>query len=189
FSPVAHNTGDPNLGFTLGAMYTLRWAPPGDRNKPGGVCPGDAGFNPGSSADRGYIDVGQGNGNSDLRDAVVNSSFFLDSPLAVGDLIDVVSGQKGVPSAVEERFNQDTDTTAATYSSYHGNGRRLLTVAVNDGSASPRIAGFALFFLHATPCGDKNTTPCCAEYVGPAVFGSRNRGAGGAGLYVVQLLL
>jgi hypothetical protein len=93
-----------------------------------------------------------------------------------------------VPSSVETRFSQDTDLTAATFATYQGNGRRLLTVAVNNGGASPTVVGFSLFFLRPVPCGTKNTTPCCAEYVGPAVLGSVRKGAGAAGLYAVQLI-
>jgi hypothetical protein len=188
FSPTAHNAADANFGYTAGNVYTLRWAPGGQRDKPGGSCAGDAGFDPGSSNDRGYLDVGQGSGASALRAAVVNNGFFLASPLTVGGLLTMYSGQESVPSSVETRFSQDIDVTAATFPDYHGNGRRLLTVAVNDGGNPPKVVGFSLFFLRPTPCGTKNTTPCCAEYVGPAVVGSTRKGAGTAGLYAVQLI-
>ncbi|HEY2016147.1 MAG TPA: pilus assembly protein TadG-related protein [Bryobacteraceae bacterium] len=187
FSPDAHNPADANFGYTPGGLYTLRWPPNGQLKKQG--CPGDSGFSPGGgSSDRGYIDIGQGNGNSALRDAVVDNNFHLAQPLQIGSPIDTVPGQKNVSSAIDERFGEDTDTSHATFSTYTGNGRRLLTVPVNDGSDAGLIVGFALFFLQPNACGDKNNSPCCAEYVGPAVKGSSRRGGGTAGLYGVQLV-
>lgn len=188
FSPDAHNVGDPDFGFSKGQLYTLRWAPPGQRTKESGSCPGDLNYDPNGSNDRGYIDVGQGNGNSGLRDAIVNNTYTLPNPLEVGTVLDEVSGQKSVTDAMNERFEQDNDKTAASFSAYHGNGRRLFTVAVNDGGSPAKVAGFALFFLPKEPCGDKNTSPCCGEYVGAAVLGSTHRGAGTPGLYAIQLV-
>ncbi len=189
FSPDAHSKTDPNFGFTAGQLYTLRWAPPGKRSKTSGSCPGDIGYDPGGgSDDRGYIDVGQGNSSSGLRDAIVNNTYSLPTPLEVGSTLDEVSGQKSVTDAMNERFGQDSDQTSTAFASYHGNGRRLFTVAVNDGGSPATILGFALFFLQPSPCGSGNTTPCCGEYVGAAVLGSRHRGAGTPGLYAVQLV-
>jgi Flp pilus assembly protein TadG len=188
FSPIAHVTSGADFGFTVGQQYTLRWPPPGKQGKTS--CPGDVGFTPPNSNWRGYIDVGQGNGNSGLREAIVNNTFSLPSPLEVGSVINEVNGQKSVTSSVNERFNQDTDLTAATFSAYHGNGRRLLTVAVNDGGSPAKVVGFAMFFLDPSPCGSGgNTNPCCAEYVGAAVLGSLHGGAGSPpGIYRVQLV-
>jgi hypothetical protein len=188
FSPAAHNVTDVNFGFTKGQLYTLRWAPGGQRDKPGGSCPGDTGWDPGGADERGYVDVGQGAGSSALRAAVVNNSFFLPTPFRVGTPITMYSGQDSVTSSMQTRFDQDTDVTAPTFASYAGNGRRLLTVAINDSGGSPKVAGFGLFFLQPVPCGTKNTTPCCAEYVGSAVEGSAHQGAGAPGLYSVQLI-
>ena len=188
FSPVAHDSAGTDFGFTRGLQYTLRWAPGGQRDKPGGSCPGDIGWDPGGSDERGYIDVGQGTGSSALRSAVVNNNFFLLSALHVGSPITMYSGQDSVTSSMDARYAQDTDVTALTFANYSGNGRRLLSVAVNDGAGSPAVVGFGLFFLPPVPCGTKNTTPCCAEYVGPAVIGSSHKGAGPAGLYAVQLI-
>lgn len=190
FSPDAHTPSDPNFGFTIGQQYTLKWAPPGQRDKPGGRCAGDATFNPGGgSSDRGYIDVGQGNGSSALHDAIVNNDYNLADPLTMGSVIDMVPGNKHVGPAVEERFNQDTDTTSATYSAYNGNGRRLLLVAVNNGGDPAQVVGFAGFFLPPNnPCVSSNKKPCCAEYVGPMVLSSQHKGAGSTtGLYRVKL--
>ncbi len=186
-SPIAHDTTDSDYGFSVGQLYTLRWAPSGARNKPDGNCAGDIGIDPGSSSDRGYVDVGQGTGASAVRNAVVNNSFFLPAPIEVGTVLSFLSGQQSVPTAMEERFGQDSDITSTGYSNYHGNGRRIVTVAVNAGPTA-RVVGFAAFFLHPKPCGTSNTSPCCAEYIGPAVISSTRRGAGTPGLYTVQLV-
>jgi len=188
FSPDAHDPLSPSFGFTSGQLYTLRWAPPGQRNKESGNCPGDIGYDPNGTGDRGYIDVGQGSGNAGLRDAIVNNTYNLTPPLEVGDTITEVDGQKAVNAAMTERFGQDSDLQAATFSQYHGNGRRLFTVAVNDAGTPSKIVGFALFFLQPSPCGTKNTSACCAEYVGSAVTGSTRKGAAASGLFAVQLV-
>ncbi len=188
FSPDAHNPIDPNFGFVAGTQYTLKWAPPGQR-KNGNKCGGDLGFTPGGGAsDRGYIDVGQGNGNSALHDAVVNNDFSLPTPLAIGSAISMVTGNKHVGPGVDERFNQDTDTIASTYSAYSGNGRRIIIVAVNNDANPALVVGFAAFFLPPNACGAGNTTPCCGEYLGSAVeFGKQKGSSSTGGLYAVTL--
>jgi hypothetical protein len=188
FAPTAHDVSDPEFGYTRGEMYTLRWAPEGARDKEDGRCPGDATFDPGSSSERGYIDVGQGAGASALRDTVVSNSYFLDTPISLGTILTPYPGQQSVPSAVEARFAQDTDVAAQTYSEYAGNGRRLFTVAVAAPGEPAAVVGFAAFFLRPQPCGIKNTNPCCAEYVGPAVTGGSHVAAGPSGLYEVELV-
>jgi hypothetical protein len=188
FSPAAHDPSAADFGFAPGQLYTMRWAPGGQRSNPANMCPGDIGFDPGSADERGYVDVGQGSGADALRAAVVNNSFFLPSPLAIGSTVGMYSGQESVPEAMEQRYQQDTDVTAQEFASYAGNGRRLLTVAVNGGADPAVVVGFACFFLRPTPCGTKNTTPCCAEYVGSALVHSNHRAAGNSGLYAVQLV-
>lgn len=187
FSPTAHDQTDANYGFARGGIYTLRWAPSGQRGS-GGTCAGDSDFDPGSSSERGYVDVGQGSGSSALRAVVINNSFFLPAPLTVGGTLRMYTGQESVPDAMEQRYAQDTDVTSTWFADYRGNGRRLLSVAVNGGGDPATVLGFASFFLHPTPCGTKNTTPCCAEYVGAAVLNGTHRGAGDSGLYAVQLV-
>ncbi len=131
--------------------------------------------------------MGQGSGASAVRESVVDNSFYLPAPLTVGSVLNMLGGQQSVPSAIQQRFDQDTDTSAMTFRSYAGNGRRLVVVAISTGGDPATVAGFASFFLQPTPCGTKNTTPCCAEYVGAAVLGSTRQGAGGAGVYAVEL--
>lgn len=188
FSPDAHSATDPNFGFTRGSLYTLKWAPPGQRKKEGGTCSGDEGFTPGGgSNDRGFINVGQGNGNSGLVDVIVDNDYYLSSPMTVGSTIDMVSGNKSVDSAMTTRFNQDTDTAASDYAHYAGNGRRILVVPVNNNADPPLVAGFAAFFLQQNACGTKNNDPCCAEYVGAALAPSRKAASSSGGLYAVSL--
>lgn len=196
FSPDAHNPADPNFGFTVGQQYTLKWPPPGKRGKAGNTCGGDAAFTPpNTSSDRGYIDVGQGNGNSALHNAIVNNQFYLNQPYTVGSAINWVPGNKNVGPGIDERFNQDTDTASATFSSYAGNGRRIFVVPVNNDADPALVAGFAAFFMPPGMCGPKNTSPCCGEYIGPAVIDSTHKGAGGgsngggsaAGMFAVKL--
>lgn len=181
FSPDAINVGDPNFGFTQGQKYTLKWAPPAQRKKPGGMCPGEeaAGYNAGNGSDRGYLDLGQGDGNSALHEAIVNRNFE-STQSDIGDVISVAQGNKHVGPAMEDRFNQDTDTSSTTYSSYKalndGNGRRLMFVPLNN-PATNVIIGFATFFLQPNACGSNNQ-PCCAEYVGmSATLGGKQRPA------------
>jgi hypothetical protein len=194
FSPDAIDSTDTNFGFTPGQMHTLKWAPPGQRNKPGGMCAGEAaaGYDPGNGSGRGFIDVGQGNGNSALHDAIVNRDFDT-TRLDLGDVIDTVPGNKHVGPAMQERFDQDTDTSSTTYSDYQasntGNGRRLMYVPINN-PANQTIIGFATFFLPPNACGSNNQ-PCCAEYVGAsALLGSTRSPAAPQSnrVYAVKLL-
>jgi len=192
FSPDAHDVADPNFGFTLGTQYTLKWAPPGQRPKPGGSCPGDVGFTPGGgSSDRGYIDIGQGNGNSALGTAIVNNTYSLPQPLVVGSQIDMVQGNKNVAPSIEERFEQDSDRSSTAYATYTGNGRRIFVVPVNDRGDPARVIGFAGFFVPPNACGHNNNDPCCGEYIGPGVLNGQHVGAGygsGAGLFTITLM-
>ena len=189
FSPDAHDPADPNFGFTKGNLYTLRWAPKGQRNRGTGMCSGDLGYNPVDNSDRGYIDIGQGSGNAGLRDAIVNNTYELPDPLEIGSALTIVTGEKSIGEEIQERYNQDSDLSAHTFHQYQGNGRRLFTVAVNNGRNPAIVVGFALFFLQPSPCGGGgNTSACCAEYVGSAVTGSNRSGAGGPGIYAVELV-
>ncbi len=186
FSPDAHNAADPNFGFTVGTQYTLKWPPLGQATG----CAGDAGLTAaGGSSNRGFMDVGQGTGNSALDTVIVSNNFFLPLPLTVGSPVTMYSGNGNIPGSVQTRFNQDTDTTAPNFSAYQGNGRRILIVPVNDAQATPRVAGFAAFFLDPSPCGSGNASSCCAEYIGAGVeFGNHQGGGLGGGLYQVALV-
>ena len=191
FSPDAHSASDSNFGFTVGTLYTLKWAPPGQRTKSGGSCAGDIGFVPaGGSSERGYIDVGQGSGNSNLVAVIVDNNYYLANPLSSGSsltMISTITGNKSVGDALNTRFNQDTDTTSTDYAHYTGNGRRTLVVPVNNHSDPPLVSGFGAFFIRNDACGTSNNDPCCAEYIGAALVPGRRAASTSGGLYEVSL--
>jgi hypothetical protein len=181
FSPDAHNPADLNFGLTKGTLYTLRMTPPGHG---GSTCPGDVGWtnpNPSAAQNRGYIDLGQGNSNSGITDVLVNNYTYPGTILQAGDTVPWVPGQKHVGPDIHDRFYQDTDTTAGTFANYHGNGRRILIVPVNDPALSTSsdayIIGFAAFFLQndfTSLYG--NVDPLCGEYIGTGTLGSTSPG-------------
>jgi Flp pilus assembly protein TadG len=197
FSPDAPNPALSGWGFVPGQLYTIKWAPHGQRTAGTmGMCAGDtaAGTPDPPGSDRGYIDVGQGGGDSGLYSAVVNQDFPANE-MYLGETISVVTGGKEVPGALANRFAQDTDIDSPNYASYlarnAGNGRRLIRVPVNN-PATNQIIGFVTLFLQAAPrpvCGNNNDA-CCAEFVtANAVVGSKRSPAGtevGA-LYRVRL--
>jgi Flp pilus assembly protein TadG len=189
FSPDAHDPTRSDFGFTVGQKYTLKWAPTGQRNK-GQYCQGDkGGFEPGGGdSDRGYIDVGQGDGNFGLYDAIVNGGYYLPQPLVIGSTINHVQGNKHVGPAVDERYHQDTDPTNSTLATYTGNGRRLMVVPVNDGGGPGTVVGFALFMIAHDACDPGNVKPCCGTYLSnsPVMYSDKG-GAGSGGLYRVKL--
>ena len=188
-----------DFGFEKGGakLYTIKWAPPGQRDKKVGMCNGDLGspYESGSE-DRGYIDVGQGTGNAGMIDTIVDRDFFLSAPLTLGSTISVVGGNKSIIDAMLIRLNQDTDIISETYAEYEarkdangkrvGNGRRVLTVPVNFNNV---IIGFAAFFMpNNMACFSHNTRPCCAEFVGSAVWKGSRPGGGALGpIYVTKL--
>ena len=181
FAPYALNSADPNFGFTKGALYTLRGVPPGNM----AACSGDAGQSfPNGPQDRGYIDVGQGNGNSALADPIVHDVTY-GTTYYKGSVIPFVPGQKHVGPDIHDRFWQDTDKNQTiTYSTYltdtpPGNGRRILIVPVADPaqSGAAYVVGFAAFFLQndfTSLYG--NTDPLCGEYIGTATLDSTGSG-------------
>ena len=53
---------------------------------------------------------------------------------SVGDLVGRTGGAKQSQlDSLYTRIKQDTDTTSTTYSSYTGNGRRIIAAPINDG--------------------------------------------------------
>lgn len=188
FSPDAQNRNDANFGYTRGEQYTLKWAPPGQRAK-NNRCPGDRNFLPGGGdSDRGYIDIGQGDGQWALGDSIINGGYYLPQPLVIGSPINHVQGNKHVGPFIQQRFNQDTDLTSMDMTTYAGNGRRLMVVPVNNGLDSSLVVGFALFMLTDDSCSQSNVKPCCGIYLSnnPVMY-SDKPGAGGSGLYRVKL--
>ena len=199
FSPDAHNPADTqNFGLTPDVQYTLKW---GNGNST--TCAGDLGFNPGNAPSaHGFIDLGQGNGNSSLRGVITYGGYpnANSSPnhVSIGDRIGGVPGNRGTSifSATAERSNQDPDQTSLTWENYKasgtGNGRRIITVPINDpalasGNGSNRtidVIGFANFLLDPGAIISGSSGPLCATYIGPAaVNGWASAGSDGTVVY------
>jgi hypothetical protein len=191
FAPDAHNIADTkNFGLTPGTEYTLKWGNGSTTN-----CAGDLGipnFPPGQPpSEHGFVDIGEGNSNSNVRDAIINGGYpnanSSPSSLAAGDTLGGVPGNRGhsIFDALNTRASEDTDDSSTTYAAYKaggtGNGRRVVTVAVagawsgNGNNASTPLIGFANFFLDTSYSGTSG--PICATYIGPADMNSA--GAGG----------
>lgn len=214
FSPAAHDPYDlKNFGLIPGQGYTLKWGKTG--TEPTSNCSGDAGWPLPASfpAQRGYVDLGQGNGTSNLRKAIVfggyPNEFTVPSSLAAGDSIEGVPGNRANPSgdALAERSGQDIDQQSLTWEQYKdsltagtANGRRIITSLIDDPNLSSgtganyrvKAIGFGNFLLYPTtyyttgfPGGSGEY---CAIYIGPAsTSGTSSGGNDGTSLYQVML--
>jgi Flp pilus assembly protein TadG len=185
FSPDAHNPADTkHFGLVPGQQYSLKW---GNGNTT--TCLGDAGFNPGNAPpDHGFVDIGQGSGTSNLRTAIVYggypNSLSVPSEIDSQDLLSDVTGNRGTSifGALAERSNQDPDQTSLTWAQYQaantGNGRRVVTAAINDpalagGNGSNghiTVIGFGNFLLDPGLTIEGSSGPICATYIGPPLL-------------------
>ena len=219
FSPFAHAEGttsaqvlanDPtgNFGFTPGQFYTMRWASNTKLSK-GNVCSGDATqqwinkANASDNSERGYI---QDTSASGIRAAIEDDA--LTNPVILNQQVNMTGGAKGTEAdSLQNRIEQDTDPVTNPYASYvaaqNGNGRRVVTMAINDGpsdnNGNPRpaaqqniVVGYAQFFLTNMTYPKAGNQPWCAEYIGPGalVVSQSNSAAstnGANGAYVVRL--
>ena len=147
------------------------------------TCANDVGWNnPNPTAQHGFVDIGEGNSNANIRRAIAFGGYpnsgSTPSSITAGTRLDAVPGNRGTSifDALQERVNQDTDRTSTTYAQYvtngQGNGRRVITVPVgdpstwsNNGNGSAAAVGFANFFLETTYSGTSG--PICAIYIGP----------------------
>lgn len=189
FAPDAHNQSDTtHFGWTPGGQYTLKWG-----NGSSTTCTGDAGFTPPGNppSEHGFVDIGQGNGNSAVRSAITSGGYpnanSTPSSLSTADSLRGVPGNRGASifDALSDRSSQDTDTTSTTYQQYvtagTGNGRRIVTVPVggtwsgNGSNARTTVLGFANFFLDRSYSGSSG--PICATYIGPATLNGNSSGA------------
>ncbi|MFM2125754.1 MAG: hypothetical protein RL328_2205 [Acidobacteriota bacterium] len=199
FMPDAHDASDTvNFGLTPGGEYTLKWGNASSNGNGNGkgkgngngntsadtTCTGDIGWdNPNPTAQHGFIDIGEGNSNANVRTSIAFGGYpnadSTPSSISVGTHLSGVPGNRGssIFDALQERVNQDTDHTSTTYAQYlansQGNGRRVLTVPIGDpntwsgnGNGSAAVVGFANFFLETTYSGSSG--PICAIYIGPA---------------------
>ena len=195
FMPDAHDASDTaNFGMTPGGEYTLKWGNASSNGKGKGNgnssapadtdCVNDIGWaNPNPTAQHGFVDIGEGNSNANVRAAIAFGGYpnpnSTPSSISVGMRLDGVPGNRGTSifDSLQERVNQDTDRTSTTYSQYvtngQGNGRRVLMVPIGDpstwdgnGNGSAVVVGFANFFLETSYSGTSG--PICAIYIGPA---------------------
>lgn len=203
FSPSAHNASDThNFGLTPGQRYTFKW---GNGNST--TCPGDAGFNPGNAPSaHGFVDLGQGNGNSDLRDVITYGGYpnpsSNPSSVTAGTVLYSVPGNRGssIFGALAERSLQDPDQTSTTYADYQtrgtGNNRRIVSAAIHDpalnsGNGSNfrmTVVGFGNFLIDPASMISGSSGPICATYIGPAsTSGASSGGTDGTKVYAVLL--
>lgn len=210
FSPAAHNASDTRyFGLTPGQRYTLKWGKAGGSTD----CPGDAGWVKANSfpAQRGYLDLGQGNGTSGLRKAIEFGGFpdgiHVPTTVDAGDILEAVPGNKS-PSltAVMNRSIQDPDQTSTTWEQYKqklqqgiANGRRLVTTIIDDpsqsttgGNGTYKAIGFGEFLLDPAAVYDQNDQSgngsYCATYIGPAnLNGGGTGGNSGSSMYRIVL--
>jgi Flp pilus assembly protein TadG len=213
FSPVAHAYGntaedvyanDPtgNFGFTVGQQYTLRWPSNPNMHNFNNVCPGDRTAewvikaDAHSNAQRGYIQYQDA---STIRKAIEGDymDYEITMNLQLNVSVDPTNGAKSTESdAIAARIAQDGDTVSDSYADYianaNHNGRRLVTVVINNGYRDAAgvllpddqqavAVGFAQFLLLPAPnyhhSGNKDW---CAIYVGNSpLMGSDNTGGVG----------
>jgi len=218
YSPIANvdatksadlpTTGDP-FGFTPGQQYDLKWPANASVGTLGNNKVPCAGDNNTSMVNR------ESPASSHLGEIVLNSASALSQTIMIQDdavgvsvsidqSVNPTTGQKNsIVKALNDRVAQDSDSTATTYSSYSGNGRRLITVIINNGYANAAGTayssdqqaiglGYAQFLLlpdYSQSGGSNN--PWCAIYVGPSpAVDTPKTGGGGArgrGVGVVRL--
>jgi hypothetical protein len=209
FSVAAHTPGALDFGLVKGQRYTFKWG----KKSASTDCPGDAGWVKANSfpAQRGYVDLGQGNGASGLTDAIEYGGYpnGIDIPRSVdaGDYLDGVPGNKS-PSltAVMNRSSQDPDQSSSTWDTYKtseqagtANGRRIVTVIIDDpnlatggGNGKYYAIGFGTFMLDPASVYLANDQggngSYCATYLGPAsLSGGATAGQDGTTVYRVML--
>jgi Flp pilus assembly protein TadG len=224
FAPVASVPTDVtgNYGYSAGSFYTLEWGTQTDSANQcqNGVVSSDSAAMK-TAADNfpsqyhGYFDGTPGNSsngytpspihsNSDITNQVVND--WEAAPLNVGDVAPLIGGERrvDVTGDMQTRIAQDSDPNSATYASYNGNGRRVITVPVvcegpctyySNGqtitSSNPdTVIGYAGFFLSNNfPSNGKQGY--CAEYIGTVVQGNasgQGNNPGGSGVFHVRLV-
>jgi Flp pilus assembly protein TadG len=206
FSVDAHSTNSASeFGLTRDTEYTLKWGNGNTTN-----CAGDSGFSPGNAPDQhGFVNIGQGNSNSNLTGAIEYSGYpnTSSSPnsVGIGTQLSVVPGNRGssIFNSLESRSNQDPDQTDTTWDAYKAalaagtaDGRRIVAAPVMDpnsysGNGSNRngtVIGFADFLLDPASTISGSSGPICATYIGPASSnGLTSGGTNGASVYVSML--
>lgn len=193
---VANTT---TFGLIPGTEYTLKWGPSNATNCAGDVGWSDPAITKSPSA-HGFVDLGQGPGNSDLETVIEYGGYpnasSTPSSVYAGLALGSVPGDRGssISSTLTARAAQDTDDTSATYAQYlasgTGNGRRIITLPVDDpttwggpgANATATVIGFANFLLDPSYSGSSG--PICATYIGPASMnGNASAATDGSKIY------
>ena len=207
YTAVSTDTTGPNFGLTVGGSYDLHWpqfnshrngcdptTPDACFNSP--PCTGDTPASK-TAVVSNWGDSNSGfwgsNSNAVIKQEVLNLMQIQE--LAVGTNIDPIltNGTKQSEAAIlDQRVNEDVDTTDNTVSAYLAathNGRRLLAVPVVDpiDVNTTSVIGYGVFLLLANGPGTsdyyKSTTngnePYCAIYAGTYVVGGTGPGTGG----------
>ncbi len=113
--------------------------------------------------------------------------------LTVGEVLPGVGGAKTtVASDIDDRVDQDTDTSDDTYASYlagGGNGRRVVVMPIQS-EVSGDVLGFASFLLLDDNSYDHTgNSNWCAIYIGLATLTDGGTGASSTvGAYQVKLV-
>ncbi|HWQ52133.1 MAG TPA: pilus assembly protein TadG-related protein [Bryobacteraceae bacterium] len=213
FTVVSTDDTSPELGLIRGNEYSLQWPQYNGSRHGCSTNPANCFVSPPCSGDppsslsavsqhwgastNGYWGSNQ---NSEIAAEVLG--LVQTSPIAIGDLITMSSGNKNVEGQIlDRRVNQDRELVENTGGLYFNstlhNGRRLVGVPVTKPTASGTyVTGFAAFLLISSGpptstyyTGGSGNDPFCAVYVGPYVIGSSSSGAStGTGAYRVSLV-
>ncbi len=182
--PYGTNSTNGNCGFVKGDFYELRLSP-GNSGKTCGAGGGSV------TGNFGLADPNDcGPSTPCFLDAVLNGSN--NNCIGFGPTLPTTPGNRGnnVPSVLGTRYDQDTDTSLyTTYSQfmaqYHGNGRRIFRVPINDGniphghSAPYTVAGFGCFLLADPQDVHPPSSAICMMYIGSCSQNGLPSGVGG----------
>ncbi len=194
FSPIAFDgpTGGSNTtapwGFVAGTQYTMRYASNGKSE-----CAGDA-------ADSNHVKIGSARGfwgdNSASAIGAQVQGDLQEESLTVGEVLPGVGGAKTtVATDIDNRVDQDGDTSDDTYATYVANpahnGRRVVVMPIQS-EVDGTVLGFGSFLLMDDGAYDHSgNANWCAIYIGlPTVVDSTaNNGASSVqGVYQVKLV-
>lgn len=220
FMPDGHNNADlTNFGFVQNGEYTLKWGSGNSGNGKGSgsgnnsgnattTCANDLSWtDPNPASQHGYVDLGQGNGNSSLNSVIVYGGYpnanSTPSSISTGSsVLQLVPGNRGASifSSLVTRAAEDTDQSSLTWAQYQaagiGNGRRVITVPVGDpttiqgnGNGTELVMGFANFLLEpSSTYSGGSSGPICAIYIGPGNMNAAGTGGtDGTKVYSVML--
>jgi len=225
-APIAATPGAANFGYAVGGQYSLEWG----SNPNAGSCANDNAAMINTAANKnpnvnwnsmhGYYDGIPGHySNGPTAPSLINSTSdvvaqilgdYEHTSLVPGDNAPLNGGESrtAVNTNMTTRIQQDTDQTSATYATYTGNGRRVVTVPIicpgvcaftangqTYTSTDPNanlVMGYAPFFLlPAASLPTNGTQSFCAEYIGTEVKDSPNvqtLNPNGPGVYQVRLV-